>query len=58
MHNKELPNVYALSSIIRMIRAKRMRWAVHVAQMREKRNEHRFLHVRARGKDTTSKIKT
>jgi hypothetical protein len=31
LHNEELHNLYSLSSIIRMIKSRRMRWARHVA---------------------------
>jgi hypothetical protein len=34
LHNEELHNLYC-SSIIRMIKSKRMRWAGHVARMGE-----------------------
>jgi hypothetical protein len=38
LHNEELHNLYSSPSIIRMIKSRRMRWAGHVARMREKRN--------------------
>jgi hypothetical protein len=38
LHNKELRDLYSLPSIIRIIKSRRMRWAGHVARMREKRN--------------------
>jgi hypothetical protein len=41
--NKELHDLYSSPSIIRIIKARRMRWAGHVAQMREKRNAYRML---------------
>jgi hypothetical protein len=34
LHNEELHNLYSSPSIIRMIKSRRMRWTVHVAQMR------------------------
>jgi hypothetical protein len=40
-------DLYSLPSIIRKIKSGRMRWAGHVAQMREKRNAYR-LFVRKR----------
>jgi hypothetical protein len=40
---EELHNLYSSSSIIRMIKSRRMRWARHVARLREKRNECRIL---------------
>jgi hypothetical protein len=33
LHNEELRNLYSSPSIIRMIKYRRMRWAVHVARM-------------------------
>jgi hypothetical protein len=35
--------LYSSPSIIRMIKSRRMRWAGHVARMREKRNAYRIL---------------
>jgi hypothetical protein len=32
MHNEERHNLYSSPSIIRMIKSKRMRWAVHVTR--------------------------
>jgi hypothetical protein len=42
LHN-ELHNLYCSPSIIRIIKSRRMRWAGHVARMREKRNAYRIL---------------
>jgi hypothetical protein len=36
LHNEELHNLYSLSSIIRLIKSRRMRWARHVIRMRER----------------------
>jgi hypothetical protein len=33
LHNKEIHNLYSLSSIIRMMKSRKMRWAGHVARM-------------------------
>jgi hypothetical protein len=33
LHNKELNDLYSLTGVIRMMKSKRMRWVVHVAQM-------------------------
>jgi hypothetical protein len=33
MHNEELHNLYDLPSIVRVIKSRRMKWAVHVACM-------------------------
>jgi hypothetical protein len=43
LHNEELHGLYSSLSIIRIIKARRMRWAGHVAQMGEKRNAYRLL---------------
>jgi hypothetical protein len=43
LHNEELHNLYSSPSIIRMIKSGRMRWAGHVARIREKRNAYRIL---------------
>jgi hypothetical protein len=40
--NEELHNLYSSSSIIRMIKSKRMRGAGHVARMGEKMNAYRI----------------
>jgi hypothetical protein len=50
LHNEELHNLYSLSSIIRMIKSRKMRWAGHVARMREKRNAYRILVGNSEGK--------
>jgi hypothetical protein len=34
LHNEELRDLYSLSSIIRIIKSRRMRWAGHVTLMR------------------------
>jgi hypothetical protein len=33
LHNEELRDLYSSPSIIRIIKSRRMRWAVHVARM-------------------------
>jgi hypothetical protein len=42
LHNEELHNLYSSTSIIRMIKSRRMRWAGHVARMGEKRNAYGY----------------
>jgi hypothetical protein len=37
LHNEELHCLYSSPSIVRVIKARRMRWAVHVARMGEVR---------------------
>jgi hypothetical protein len=43
LHNEELHDLYSLPSIIRIMKARRIRWAGHVARMGEKRNAYRLL---------------
>jgi hypothetical protein len=43
LHNEELHDLYSSPSIIRIMKARRMRWAGHVARMGEKRNAYRLL---------------
>jgi hypothetical protein len=43
LHNEELRNFYSPSSIIRMTKSRRMRWAGLVARMGEQRNACRIL---------------
>jgi hypothetical protein len=43
LHIEELHDLYSSPSIIRIIKAKRMRWAGHVARMGENRNGYRLL---------------
>jgi hypothetical protein len=43
LHNAELRDLNPSPSIIRIIKLRRMRWAGHVAWMREKRSVYRLL---------------
>jgi hypothetical protein len=43
LHNEELHDLYSSPSIIRIMKARRMRWAGHVARIGEKRNAYRLL---------------
>jgi hypothetical protein len=43
LHNEELHTLYSSPNIIRMIKSRRMRWAGHVARMRETRNAYTIL---------------
>jgi hypothetical protein len=58
LHNEELHNLYSSPSIIRLIKSRRMRWAGHVARMREKRNAYRIFVGKVRRKEPTGKTKT
>jgi len=42
LHNKDLSDLYSLTNIVRMIKLRRMRWAGHVARMRETEMYTRF----------------
>jgi hypothetical protein len=50
LHNEELHNFCSFTSIIRMIKSRRIRWAGHVARMVEKRNAYRILVGKPEGK--------
>jgi hypothetical protein len=50
LHNEELHALYSSPSITRIMKARRMRWAGHVARMRKKRNAYRLLVGRPQGK--------
>jgi hypothetical protein len=43
LHNEELHDLYSSPSIIRIMKARRMRWAGHVVRMAEKKNAYRLL---------------
>jgi hypothetical protein len=50
LHNEELRDLYSSPSIIRMIKSRRMRWAVHVARIGKKKNVYRLLAGKPEGK--------
>jgi hypothetical protein len=43
LHNEELHGLYSSPSIVRVIKARRMRWAGHVARMEEVRGAYNIL---------------
>jgi hypothetical protein len=43
LHNEELHDFYSSPSVIRMVKARRTRWAGHVERIGEKRNSYRLL---------------
>jgi hypothetical protein len=43
LHNEELNNLYTLPNIVRVVKSRRMRWAEHVARMREDGGVHSVL---------------
>jgi hypothetical protein len=50
LHNEELHSLYSWLSIIIMIKSRKMKWAVYVARMAEKRNAYRILVGKPEGK--------
>jgi hypothetical protein len=50
LHNDELHSLYSSLNIVRVIKARRMRWAGHVARMGEGRGVYRVLVGRPEGK--------
>jgi hypothetical protein len=50
LHNEELHILYSSTNIIRLIKSRRMRWAGHVACMREERNVYKVLMGKPEGK--------
>jgi hypothetical protein len=50
LHNEELHSSYSSPSIVRVIKARRMRWAGHVARMGEVRGEYNILDGKPEGR--------
>jgi hypothetical protein len=50
LHNEELHGLYSLPSIVRVIKARRMRWAGHVACIGEVRGAYNILVGRPEGR--------
>jgi hypothetical protein len=50
LHNEELHDFYSSPNINRIIKSRRMRWAVHAAQMGEKTNVYSLLVGKPEGK--------
>jgi len=50
LHNEELRDLYSLPNIVRVVKSRRMRWAGHVARLREGRSGHRVLVGKPEGK--------
>jgi hypothetical protein len=50
LHNDELHSLYSSHNIVRVIKARRMRWAGHVARIGEGRGVHKVLFGRPEGK--------
>jgi hypothetical protein len=52
IHNEELHIVYSSPNIIRQIKSRRMKWAGHVACMREERKVYKVLVGKPEGETT------
>jgi len=50
LHNEELNDLHSSPNIVRVIKSRRMRWAGHVARMREERGAYRVLVGKPEGK--------
>jgi len=50
LHNEELNDLYSSPNIVRVIKARRMRWAGHVARMGEEMGVYRVLLWKPEGK--------
>jgi len=51
LHNEELNDLYCSPNIVRVIKSRGMRWAGHIAQMRERSSVYRVLVGNLREKD-------
>jgi hypothetical protein len=56
LHNEELHGLYSSSSIIRVIKARRMRWAGYVARMGEVRDAYNILIGRPEGRKPLGRL--
>jgi len=50
LHNEELNGLYSLTNTLRVIKSRRMKWAVHVAHLGEKIGVYRVLVRKPEGK--------
>jgi hypothetical protein len=57
LHNDELHSMYSSPNIVRVIKARRMRWAGHVARMEEGRGVYRILVGRPEGKRPLGRLR-
>jgi hypothetical protein len=51
LHNEELHDLYSSSSIVRVVKSRRMRWARHVSRMGKRRGIYRILVGNLRERD-------
>jgi hypothetical protein len=52
LHYEKPNDLYSLPNIVRVVKSRRIRWAGHVARMREERGVHRVLVEKPEGKRT------
>jgi hypothetical protein len=57
LHTEELHDLCSSPSIIRIMKARRMRWSGHVARMGEKRNAYRLLVGMPEGKRSLGRLR-
>jgi len=57
LHNEELNDLYSSPNIVRVIKSRRMRWAVHIASMWERRSLYRVLVGKPEGKRPLGRTK-
>jgi hypothetical protein len=50
LHNEKLNHLYSLPTVVRVIKSRRMRWAVHEVRLREERGVYRILVGKPEGK--------
>jgi hypothetical protein len=50
LHNEELHNLYSSPNVVGQVKSRRMRWAVHVARVREERKVYKVLVGKPEGK--------
>jgi hypothetical protein len=50
LYNEELRDLYSSPSVIRIIKSRRMIWAIHIVRMGEKKNAYRILVRKPEGK--------
>ena len=50
LHNEYFSDLYSLPNTVQVVKSRRMRWAVHVARMGERRGVHKVLVGKPEGK--------
>jgi hypothetical protein len=56
LHNEELHNLYASPNNIRVIKARRIRWARHIARMGDMINAYKFSSENLKGRDDSEDL--